>query len=61
MSKLHLKNGWIRFEHYKELVFTFLETFNPEVGGELSEETVHTIKAARVLGLLRSDVLSFAL
>lgn len=33
MSKLHLKNGWIRYEDYDDLVACFWETFDSEVGG----------------------------
>lgn len=53
MSKLHLKNGWIRYEDYDALARSFWETFSDQVGG-LGEETIKAIKAARVLGLLRS-------
>ncbi|KAB5554755.1 hypothetical protein GE09DRAFT_1122247 [Coniochaeta sp. 2T2.1] len=53
MSKLHLKNGWIRYEDYDDLARSFWETFSNEVGG-LSEDTIRAIEAARVLGLLRS-------
>jgi hypothetical protein len=53
MSKLHLKNGWIRYEDYDDLVRSFWETFSDEVGG-LGEDTTKAIKAARVVGLLRS-------
>ena len=53
MSKLHLKDGWTRFEDYDDLVRAFWETFSNEVGG-LEEDDIKNIKAARVLGLLRS-------
>ncbi|KIH87312.1 hypothetical protein SPBR_05089 [Sporothrix brasiliensis 5110] len=53
MSKLHLKNGWIRYEDYDDLVACFWETLDGAVGG-LDEDTRKAIKAARVLGLLRS-------
>ncbi|KAK3332762.1 hypothetical protein B0T19DRAFT_110996 [Cercophora scortea] len=53
MSKLHLKNGWIRYEDYDDLVGTFWKTLSNEVGG-LDEDTIKAIRAARVLGLLRS-------
>lgn len=53
MSKLHLKKGWIRYEDYDELTRSFWETLSDEVGG-LAEDTIKAIKAARVLGLLRS-------
>ena len=53
MSRLHLKNGWIRYEDYGDLTRSFWETFSDEVGG-LGEDTIKAIKAAKVLGLLRS-------
>lgn len=53
MSKLHMKNGWIRYEDYDDLVACFWETLGNELGG-LEEDTMKAIKAARVLGLLRS-------
>ncbi|KAH6839417.1 hypothetical protein B0I37DRAFT_233732 [Chaetomium sp. MPI-CAGE-AT-0009] len=53
ISKLHLKNGWIRYEDYDDLVGTFWKTLSDEVGG-LEEDTIKAIRAARVLGLLRS-------
>ena len=53
MSKLHLKNGWIRYEDYDDLVACFWETLDNELGG-LDHDTTKAIKAARVLGLLRS-------
>ncbi|KAK3683017.1 hypothetical protein B0T22DRAFT_298107 [Podospora appendiculata] len=53
MSKLHLKNGWIRYEDYDDLAGTFWKTLSNEVGG-LDEDTTKAIRAARVLGLLRS-------
>ncbi|KAJ4286021.1 hypothetical protein N0V88_008136 [Collariella sp. IMI 366227] len=53
MSKLHLKNGWIRYEDYDDLVGTFWKTLSDEAGG-LDEDTTKAIRAARALGLLRS-------
>ncbi|KAB5572643.1 hypothetical protein GE09DRAFT_1100341 [Coniochaeta sp. 2T2.1] len=53
MSKLHLKNGRVRYEDYDDLARSFWETFSNEVGG-LSDDTIRAIKAVRVLGLLRS-------
>ncbi|KAF2969892.1 hypothetical protein GQX73_g3661 [Xylaria multiplex] len=53
MSKLHLKNGRIRYSDYDDLTRSFWETFSEEVGG-LGEDTAKAIKAATVLGLLRS-------
>lgn len=53
MSKFHLKHGWIRYDDYDELVSTFWKTLSDEVGG-LDEDKTKAIRAARVLGLLRS-------
>ncbi|KAI0539160.1 hypothetical protein GGR58DRAFT_500422 [Xylaria digitata] len=53
MSKLHLKNGQIRYSDYDDLNRSFWETFSDEVGG-LDKNTIKAIKAVRVLGLLRS-------
>lgn len=53
MSKLHLKNGWIRYEDYEDLERSFWETLSDNMGG-LGEDTTKAIKAARVVGLLRS-------
>lgn len=50
---LHLKNGWRRYEGYEALQDTFWSTFQDEVGN-LSTETMKTIKSARIIGLLRS-------
>lgn len=48
---MHLHNGWSRFPDYEALEQQFWSTLAAKVGG-LSEETVATIKKARVLGLL---------
>ncbi|KAK3291879.1 uncharacterized protein B0H64DRAFT_242228 [Chaetomium fimeti] len=53
MSKVHLEDGRIRYEDYDDLERSFWETLSDEVGG-LSDGTIKAIKAARVLGLLRS-------
>ncbi|KAI1109073.1 hypothetical protein F5Y14DRAFT_433859 [Nemania sp. NC0429] len=53
MSKFHLRNGWIRYEDYDDLVHCFWETLGTEIGG-LDSEVIRNIRAARVLGLLRS-------
>lgn len=50
---LHLKNGWTRFEDYDALHDTFWKTFRDEVG-DLSTETMETIKSATIMGLLLS-------
>jgi len=51
---LHLKNGWRRYKDYGALQDTFWSTFPDEVG-DLSAETIKTIKAARIIGFLLSS------
>lgn len=51
-GELRLQKGVVWFEDHKTLQETFWEVLRAEVG--LGEEEVITIKAARVLGLLRS-------
>lgn len=53
-GKLHLRNGWTRFEDYNTLQDVFWERFKREVGS-LSEDQFRSIKLARVLGLLLSS------
>ncbi|EGY18678.1 uncharacterized protein VDAG_09204 [Verticillium dahliae VdLs.17] len=53
MSKLDLRKGRIRYEDYDELARLFWETLSGGVGG-LRDNTTRSIKAAMVLGLLRS-------
>ncbi|KAH9908934.1 hypothetical protein F4778DRAFT_714669 [Xylariomycetidae sp. FL2044] len=53
-GKLHLRNGWTRYEDYDTLQDLFWTTFLHEVGS-LSEDELRTIKLARVLGLLLSE------
>lgn len=50
-GKLHLRNGWTRFEDYNTLQDVFWERFKREVGS-LSDDQFRSIKLARVLGLL---------
>ena len=50
---LHLKNGWRRYKDYETLQDIFWTTFQDGVG-EISAETIKTIKKARIMGLLRS-------
>lgn len=50
---MHLRDGWSRFPDSHALEQRFWSTLSAEVGG-LSEETVFTIKEARVLGFLLS-------
>lgn len=54
ISKVHLKNGWIRYDDYNLLEEIFWNTFSEDAGG-LSNETIGAIKSARVLGLLLSQ------
>ncbi|KAK3339417.1 hypothetical protein B0H65DRAFT_511635 [Neurospora tetraspora] len=53
-GKLHLRNGWTRYEDYHVLQDTFWERFKEEVGG-LSDDQLRTIKLAGALGLLLSS------
>jgi hypothetical protein len=53
MSKLHLRNGWIRYQDYDALQETFWRVFSEESGG-LDNDTVRAIKSARIVGQLRS-------
>lgn len=53
MSELNLSKGYIRCNNYQHLWCLFWDTLGDEVGG-LSDDTVRFIKAAMVLGLLRS-------
>ncbi|PWY70639.1 hypothetical protein BO83DRAFT_399780 [Aspergillus eucalypticola CBS 122712] len=53
ISKVHLKGGWVRYDDNVTLEDIFWSTFTNEAGG-LSDETVKTIEAARIVGLLLS-------
>ena len=53
MGTMHLKNGWRRYEDYAVLQSTFGSVFQDKLG-DLPPETMKTIKAARIMGLLRS-------
>lgn len=53
ISKVHLKNGWVRYDDYVVLEDIFWSTFNKEAGG-LGDDTIRAIKAARIVGLLLS-------
>ncbi|KAF2225286.1 hypothetical protein BDZ85DRAFT_91353 [Elsinoe ampelina] len=53
MSKLHLRDGWVRYEDYDDLVRAFWGTFGAETGVQ-DDETVRAIRTARAVGLLRS-------
>ncbi len=52
-GKLHLCNGWSRFNNYNTLQNVFWETFHQEVS-TLSDNHLLSIKLARALGLLPS-------
>lgn len=52
-GKLHLRDGWIRYDDYTVLQDVFWDTFKREVEG-LMEDTIQTIKLARITGLLLS-------
>lgn len=50
-GKLHLRNGWSRYEYYDILLDTFCDTFKYEVGN-VAEDDLRTIRLASVTGLL---------
>ncbi|KAK3402311.1 hypothetical protein B0T20DRAFT_346108 [Sordaria brevicollis] len=52
-GKLHLREGWTRYNDYDALQEVFWDTLKREIGG-LSEHQLRTIKLARALGLLLS-------
>ncbi|KAJ5229329.1 hypothetical protein N7489_010037 [Penicillium chrysogenum] len=53
MSKYRLRVGWIRHANYKTLDRIFWDALSTSAGG-LDPKTIQTIKAARIVGLLRS-------
>uniref|UniRef100_A0A8H7K6U9 Aminoglycoside phosphotransferase domain-containing protein n=1 Tax=Bionectria ochroleuca TaxID=29856 RepID=A0A8H7K6U9_BIOOC len=53
-GKLHYEDGWSRYDDYDDLQETFWSVFQREVGG-LPEETLQTIKLARIMGLLLAE------
>ena len=53
MSKYRLRVGWIRYANYETLDRIFWDSLSKSAGG-LDPETIKTIKAARIIGLLRS-------
>jgi hypothetical protein len=53
ISKVHLKNAWIRYDDYVILEEIFWSTFSKEAGG-LSNENISIIKSARIVGLILS-------
>lgn len=52
-GKLHLRDGWTRYDDYDSLHNVFWTTFIDEVGG-LTNECIQTIRLARITGLLLS-------
>lgn len=53
MSKLHLRNGWIRYKDYDSLQSAFWDKLQSEVP-DMTGEQIETAKAARILGQLLS-------
>lgn len=53
MSKYRLRVGWIRYANYETMDRIFWDSLSKSAGG-LEPETIKTIKAARIIGLLRS-------
>ena len=53
ISKVHLKNGWVRYDDYTILEEIFWNTFSEEAGG-LSNKIIGDIKSAKIVGLLLS-------
>lgn len=56
ISKIHLKNGWSRYDVYVTFEDIFWSTFTKEARGSNSD-TIRAIKAARIVGLLLSRAL----
>lgn len=52
-GKLHLRDGLSRYDEYDDLQNVFWSIFQEQVG-VFSEETLHTINLARIIGLLLS-------
>lgn len=50
ISNIHLKHGWSRYDDYRLLDEIFWSTFSQETG--VDNETIKTIKAARIAGVL---------
>ncbi|KAJ5345396.1 hypothetical protein N7452_003400, partial [Penicillium brevicompactum] len=49
ISKIHLKHGWSRYDDYHLLDELFWNTFRHDTG--VDDETIKTIKAARIAGV----------
>lgn len=52
MTKFHLRNGASRYSNYDTLYDTFWHTLKAEIGPNLSDATVGTIRSAMLLGFL---------
>lgn len=52
MSKFHLRNGASRYPDYNTLYFTFWQTLKAEIGPDLSDAEIHTVRSAMLLGFL---------
>ncbi|KAH7324960.1 hypothetical protein B0I35DRAFT_425266 [Stachybotrys elegans] len=52
-GKLHLKDGWVRYDDYDNLQHVFWTAFTGEVGG-LADDRIEAIRLARITGLLLS-------
>lgn len=51
---LHLRQGWKRYDDYRDLQVSFWDTFGNEVGSSFTQEIKKAIETSRVVGLLRS-------
>lgn len=52
-GKLHLQNGWTRYDDHDDLWHVFWKTLRDEVGG-LTDKSMEAIQLARIMGLLLS-------
>lgn len=52
MSKFHLRNGASRYPDYDTLYDTFWQTLQVEIGADLSDATVGTMRSANLLRFL---------
>ncbi|KAM0424557.1 hypothetical protein ACHAPT_010273 [Fusarium lateritium] len=53
-GKLHLRDGWVRYQDYDILQDVFWRTFQQEVGA-LTEGSIRALNLARIMGLLLSS------
>ena len=52
MGKFHLRNGASRYPDYDTLYFTFWQTLKAEIGPDLSDAEIHTVRSTMLLGFL---------